>query len=119
MHIKIATGIVLLTGLLGNAYAATCPTVASIEQTPLSTGFEYSADGGWKGSNEEGLENDLKSFKFTAAAIRKNYVSCSYEGEGPFAGVRLSRQIEAKANDSGSWRDNICLQSNPAECAFD
>lgn len=119
MQIKIATGIVLLTGLVGNAYAATCPTVASIEQTPLSTGFKYSADGGWEGSNEEGFENDLKSFRFTAAAIREDHVSCSYEGEGPFAGVRLSRKVAAKANNSESWDKNTCVQPSPDKCAFD
>jgi hypothetical protein len=102
--------------MVGNAVAATCPSVSSITQKEDGQGYAYSAKGGWKGDNPMGNEKDKDTFKFTGAKITATSVICRYEGDND-GGTSLTL-AGAKQADGDGWKNGECASSNVEVCTF-
>jgi hypothetical protein len=128
MKRTFVVGALVLTALANNAYAATCPEVSEINQSPLPEGgYSYQAPFSaqapsiyWTGGDKWTGENDIKTLAFASVRIQPETINadpkktkqwaviCRYEGQGKgneeanaTMVLKPGRQIEA---DSKNWK---------------
>ncbi|EJM14280.1 Protein of unknown function (DUF3757) [Pseudomonas sp. GM21] len=121
-------GALVLAALANNSYAATCPEVSEIIQSPMSGGgFSYQAPFptgtliNWTGGDKWTGEGDIKTLAFTSVRIQPETIDrvdpkktkqwaviCRYEGQGKgneeanaTMVLKPGRRIEA---DSDNWK---------------
>ncbi|PYC17631.1 DUF3757 domain-containing protein [Pseudomonas mosselii] len=102
--------------MVGNAAAATCPSVSSISQKEDGQGYAYSAAGGWEGDNPVANEEDLSTFAFVGAKVTGSSVICRYEGENE-GGTSLTLAATKQTAGDG-WKNGECTASEVGACAF-
>ncbi|WP_426159738.1 hypothetical protein [Pseudomonas sp. TSRC2-2] len=133
--LKISAALVVMLGLITNAYAGNaCPAVSAIEQEASEYGgFKYKAVAAngvqWIGENPIADAGDLAKVVFKEAYIvnPKNFVACDYVGP-ELEGVRMALKTSGQAKPAGSaWVDQKqtdatvlprCAGVAPGECKF-
>jgi len=116
--------LVVLCGFVGSVQANICPMTDQIKQTVGKDEVEFSADGGWTGSDPS-IAQAVTGLKFEAATLKplgggKVQVLCDYTGSDN--GIRLSREGSNIKPFGDTWNSQAvpsrCEADDPVKCQF-
>ena len=116
--------VLVLCGFVGSVQANICPMPGQIKQTVGEHEVEFSADGGWTGSDPS-IAQAVTGLEFEAVSLKelgggKVQVLCDYTGSGN--GLRLSREGLKIKPYGDSWNSQTvpsrCEAKDPTHCQF-